>query len=54
MEGEASLGWRSRTAGLLFGGKGAAGAKQGVGETRGLKIEEGRRVAEGGLERRLF
>lgn len=31
------------------GGKGAAGAKQGVGETRGLKIEEGRRVAEGGF-----
>lgn len=50
MEGEASLGWRSRTAGLLFGGgERAAGAKQGVGETRGLKIEEGRRAAEGGL-----
>lgn len=31
------------------GGERPAGAKQGVGETRGLKIEEGRRAAEGGL-----
>lgn len=35
-------------------GGGGAGAKQGVGETRGLKIEEGRRAAEGGPLKKAF